>query len=151
MPEPTLPAATREDLPRHFAAHRDLDGIAFPVLAFRDGEGIGPARDAAELRLATAMGLEAGDHAGMELFDAAGRHWICLGSTPELDLGPTGVTRWVACSFRMHGPRANPFPAVRERVATRGGLIEAYADQVRACASFDELYRLVRRLHPHAI
>lgn len=116
-----------------------------------DDGWIYPARDAMTLRRITEMSMRDPGLVGMEILDAAGQRFRVRAATPELDLGPTGVTRWWLLSFDLETLHPEPYPETKARVATRGGAITRFEDRLRATRTIDDLYDLVARLHPYEI
>ena len=101
----------------HFAEHRDLDAVRFSALLY--GDALELAAGANALRRATAWALESGGVSGARIWDSAGQEHVIVSATPEMDLGETGITRWVGLSFRLAGPRAITFDEFARSSATR--------------------------------
>ena len=129
----------------HFTGRTDLAAVRFPVLLLNGG--VGPAHRAAALRLVTEYSLERGDVLGMRICDSAGQEFVVRGATAELDLGPTGITRWKAVSYDLEGPRPITFEEIRQYLSDPEE-IGPDAERLAAQETFDDLYDLVIRLQP---
>ena len=144
---PTAPELDHA-ISEHFADRHELDAICFPVLLF--GDGIGPAHTATMLRLATAWSLEHDHFTGTQIWDSAGQEFVVLSAIPEIDLGPTGITRWAAVSLLLDGPRNISFEEIRHHIRNCEAL-EHRADILTAAPDFDALYRTVISLYPYGL
>lgn len=135
-------------LAARFAGHHDLDAVRFPALLY--GDALEPAAGANVLRLATAWALENGGVVGARIWDSAGQEFVIAFATPEIDLGGTGITRWVGLSYRLDGPRAVAFAEVCE-VIRGSDVVGRHAAKLAAASDFGALYRMVASLHPHEL
>ena len=134
-----------ERIREHFAGSEDMDAIAFPVLLLGGGIGACPSRES--LRLVTEYSLARGDVHGMRICDSAGREFRVRDAVPGLDLGPTGITRWLAVSYLLGEPDRIDFDEIR-RYASDPEEVGSAATRLAEASDFGALYDLVIRLQP---